>query len=71
MAVMHYAELLPSLPPETVAAALMEALRFHEPERTAGFPASLLCRCRDKGGARPAWPCPEVRAIIAALGGES
>lgn len=69
MPVQGYGDLLAGLPPGTVAAALMAALRSHEPEWNPGWDA-YVCQCRDKGGARRLWPCPEVRAVTAALAGE-
>lgn len=67
--VQDYGELVRGLPREVVASALLRALSFHKPERVPRISAQV-CQCRDKGGNRPLWPCPETRAIIAAIAGE-
>ncbi len=69
-AVLHYDQLLAQLPRETVAAALRAALAFHEPERHPGWDQMWICQCRDKGGQRRTWPCPEAQAVIDTLSGE-
>lgn len=69
-AVLHYDQLLAQLPRETVAAALRAALAFHEPERYDQWDGDWICQCRDKGGARRLWPCPEAQAVIDTLSGE-
>lgn len=68
--VLSYEKLLAGLPRDVIAMALMAALHFHKPERYQDWGGGLMCQCRDKGGGRRLWPCPEVRAVIAALGRE-
>lgn len=71
IAVRGYDRVLAEEPREKLAAALRAALSFHEPERSAeSWGVHYLCQCRDRGGARRLWPCPETRAIVAALAGE-
>lgn len=67
--VLSYSELLPGLEKKVISSALMTALGFHRPEVNDRH-GMTECQCRGKGGARQPWPCPEVRAIIAALAGE-
>lgn len=69
VAVMSYDTLLAELPKESVAGALLAALGFHKPGKDAW--GDDVCQCRDKGGSRLLWPCPEVRAVVAALSGEA
>lgn len=67
--VLSYDELMRELPRGTLASALLTALRFHKPEWVPRI-GEQVCQCRDKGGNRPLWPCPEAHAIIAVLAGE-
>lgn len=67
--VMSYEELTGKLPKEVVASALLRALSFHKPEHSP-LAGADLCQCRDKGGQRRLWPCPEVRGIASALARE-
>jgi hypothetical protein len=70
-AVLHYDQLLAQLPKETVAAALLAALSFPVPEQHHGWDGTwMTCQCRDKGGQRRTWPCPEAQAVIDTLSGE-
>jgi phage baseplate assembly protein gpV len=68
--VLHYDELLAARPREGIIAALRAALGHHEPERYEEWGGGWRCQCRDKGGTRRLWPCPEVRSVVAALAGE-
>jgi hypothetical protein len=70
VAVKHYDELLRELPASVLATAVEAALDQHKPERHEAWGVTWLCGCRDKGGSRNQWPCKEVRAIVAALGGD-
>jgi hypothetical protein len=50
---------------QSVRAALAAVLDLHRPLPTSW---GQSCTCWARGGSRNIWPCPELLAIVAALG---
>jgi hypothetical protein len=68
--VKYYDELLRELPASVLATAVEAALDQHKPERYHDWGGGYLCSCWHRGGGKNTWPCPEVLAIVAALGND-